>query len=106
MSHTAAPWAYCQKWQKVTTADGGQLIADIRGWGWLQKLPDGEAIQDANGRLIAAAPELLAALESITDYFTIKHRRGEGHEWQVSQYQPECVQAAIDLIARIKEESK
>lgn len=67
MSHTPAPWVYCQKWQKVTTADGGQLVADIRGWGWLQKLPDGEAIQDANGRLIAAAPDLLAALESIVE---------------------------------------
>lgn len=66
MSHTPAPWVYCQKWQKVTIADGGQLLADIRGWGWLQKLPDGEAIQDANGRLIAAAPDLLAELENLS----------------------------------------
>lgn len=65
MNHTLAPWIYCQKWQKVTTADGGQLVADIRGWGWLQKLPDGEAIQDANGYLIAAAPSLLAELENL-----------------------------------------
>lgn len=46
--------------------------------------------------------ELLAALESITEFCTIKHRKGDGHEWQVSQYQPECVQAALDLIAKVK----
>ena len=50
--------------------------------------------------------ELLVALESITDYFTIKHRKGDGYEWQVSQYQPECVQAAIDLIAKVKGDVK
>lgn len=46
--------------------------------------------------------ELLAALESITEFCTIKHRKGEGHEWRLSRYQPECVQAAIDLIAKVK----
>ena len=65
MSHTPAPWVYCKKWQKVTTADGGQLVADIRGWGWLQKLPDGEAIHDANAHLIAPPPSPLAELANL-----------------------------------------
>lgn len=65
MSHTPAPWVYCQKWQKVTTTDG-KSIADVRGWGWLQKLPDGESVQDANGCLMAAAPDLLAELENLS----------------------------------------
>lgn len=57
---------------------------------------------EANARLIAAAPELLAALESITEFCAIKHRKGDGYEWQLSQYQPEGVQAALDLIAKVK----
>lgn len=39
------------------------MIAQIRGWGHLQYLGEAEgiAIQEANGRLIASAPDLLAA---------------------------------------------
>ena len=40
------------------------LIAEVRGWGWIQYLPNPEQIQDANRDLIAAAPELYEALES------------------------------------------
>jgi hypothetical protein len=63
--HTPAPWVYCPKRQTVRTAKEHQPIADVRGWGWLQYQPNGEAIQDLNGYLIAAAPELLAALEAM-----------------------------------------
>jgi len=39
------------------------MIAEVRGWGWIQYLPNPEQIQDANAHLIAAAPELYKALE-------------------------------------------
>lgn len=69
MSHTPGPWSYENEGQTVYVGDQieGQWIAQVRGWGWLQKLKNGEAVQDANGRLIAAAPELLEALQNIID---------------------------------------
>ena len=68
-SHTPGPWSYENEGQTVYVGDQieGQWIAQVRGWGWLQKLKNGEAVQDANGRLIAAAPELLEALQNIID---------------------------------------
>jgi len=64
MKFTPGPWEYSEGMiQRV----GGNLdpVGQVRGWGWLQKLPDAEQIQDANGKLMAAAPELLQALEMI-----------------------------------------
>jgi hypothetical protein len=59
---TPGPWVYSQEDQQVhLPGDPSKLIADVRGWGWLQKLPEGAAIQNANGKIIAAAPDLLAA---------------------------------------------
>ncbi len=50
----------------------------------------------------SATKELLAALESITKNFTIKHRLNNNHEWTLSKHQPDGIQAAIDLIAKVK----
>ena len=55
--HTAGPWREDAR-QRVHCEEG--LIADVRGWGWLQHKEDGERTQDANSRLISAAPALLA----------------------------------------------
>jgi len=72
--HTPGPWAYTKEDQVVhLPGDYSKMIADIRGRGWLQKLPNGAEVQDANGKLIAAAPELLkACIEAL------KHHQG-GH---------------------------
>lgn len=67
--HTPGPWEYEPTGQTVYgISEGGCnkivetfMVANIRGWGHLQYLPNGAEIQDANGRLIAAAPDLLAA---------------------------------------------
>jgi hypothetical protein len=74
--HTAGPWTLDANPYQATiwgkTAKGDMKIADLRGWGHLVgvgglNLPAEQAaeIQDANGRLIAAAPELLEACHAI-----------------------------------------
>ena len=62
--HTPGPWSYESEGQTVYVGDQieGRWIAQVRGWGWLQKLNNGEAVQDANARLIASSPDLLEAL--------------------------------------------
>ena len=59
----------------ASTRAGEMKIADVRGWGHLtgigaMNLPvaDAEAIQDANARLIAAAPDLLSACQVVTAF--------------------------------------
>ncbi|MFA5899428.1 MAG: hypothetical protein WC829_09990 [Hyphomicrobium sp.] len=70
-AHTPGAWNYIQRGTQVWGRSVGgcrleesdHLIADIRGWGHIQYLPNGAEVQDANGRLIAAAPDLLEALK-------------------------------------------
>lgn len=45
-----------------------KIVGQVRGWGWLsKKYGDKKAfeIQKANGKLLAAAPDLLEALQSV-----------------------------------------
>jgi hypothetical protein len=73
---TPGPWRYEQTplpqvWSESVIEGGSNLekrrihIADVRGWGALQYREDGAAMQDANGLLIAAAPELLEAGQAL-----------------------------------------
>lgn len=71
MSHTPGPWRVdedgfvwgcCPGPAFMKTAHF--LVAEVRGWGYLQYRADGEQVQAANARLIAAAPELYEALEA------------------------------------------
>jgi len=71
--HTPGPW--------FTEREGSSTVyveAQIGG-GWLQEVAacgpnaNGSGEQDANARLIAAAPELLAALQSIADCCDEQH---------------------------------
>jgi hypothetical protein len=74
-AHTPGPWSADNFGLKVFTVGspyghGSMNIADVRGWGHLTgqgacALPEEVAaeIQHANARLIAAAPDLLAALK-------------------------------------------
>jgi hypothetical protein len=59
--------------------EADHLIADVRGWGHIQYLPNGAEVQDANGRLIAAAPELLEALQDMLAVHGVRweHARGD-----------------------------
>lgn len=69
--HTPAPWVYDEKRTTVLAEDRELLVANIRGWGNLQKRSDGAEIMDANGRLIAAAPELFAELLEARTYINL-----------------------------------
>lgn len=75
--HTMGPWAYDPRSGWISADNcchrGSMHVADIRGWGHLtgggmaHALPPKEAkeIQDANAKLICAAPEMLAVLKHV-----------------------------------------
>lgn len=66
--HTPKPWKYDSSGQTVRAEDDQLGIADIRGFGRLSKRHGVEAaceIMDANGRLIAAAPEMYELLKEL-----------------------------------------
>ena len=75
MSHTPGPWKVdedgfvwgcCPGPAFMKTAHF--LVAEVRGWGYLQYRADGEQIQAGNARLIAAAPELYEALVDLMGF--------------------------------------
>jgi hypothetical protein len=85
MSHTPGPWS-CDEYGNIAgpPIEGGATmkpatftVAQVRGWGHLQYRKDGAEMQDANGRLIAAAPELLAALKEC--HLELDTRQGRDH---------------------------
>jgi hypothetical protein len=61
--HTAGPWAYDRRAGAIRAADG-DTVAEV-GWGGT----DAEA--DANARLIAAAPDLLAVAQKAMHLFAL-----------------------------------
>lgn len=95
--HTPGPWRYIQRgtqiWGKSVggcqMVESEHLIADVRGWGHLQYLPDGAEVQDANGRLIAAAPDLLEALQFIIKAINYSGPHSDDHmldaEWKAKK---------------------
>lgn len=86
---TPGPWRYEQEGQKIWAKSVGgvrmeeanHMIADIRGWGHLQYLSNGEKVQDANGFLIAAAPDMYKELEEALNVFRFYqfHHASKGH---------------------------
>ena len=69
--HTPGPWMLDDYGVYISPANQPNFsIAMVRGWGYLTGSlglsgKEAEAIQLANGNLLAAAPELLAALERL-----------------------------------------
>lgn len=67
--HTPGPWA----WDfRVSVKAGGRLVALVYS---TQTNEDGETNLDDNCRLIAAAPELLLALQSLMNLFEQHEQR-------------------------------
>ncbi len=70
--HTAGPWTLENGCIWAKTKVGDMKIADVRGWGHLigvgaMNLPESKAIeiQNANGYVLAAAPELLEVVRML-----------------------------------------
>ena len=92
--HTPGPWKYHDSGSIVMTADGQMSVADIRGFGRLEKdfgLSAAIKIMDKNGQLIAAAPSLLDELRKAVEML----------ENTVDGDQPAC-QWWIDEVARLR----
>ena len=77
--HTQGPWSlhkypgHVEALNGLNCCDHDAIIADTLGHGC--NTPDLLAEQQANARLIAAAPDLLAALENLTNSL------GDDHQW-------------------------
>lgn len=68
MTHTPGPWSISD-WRHINNETGQKYIADARGGVICETYRGrGEHEMLANARLIAAAPELLAALENLLTY--------------------------------------
>ena len=63
MSHTTGPWKFEPGTKTIRSEPANYWLATMDSW-------DGAVDHEANARLIAAAPDLLAALQDITDHFS------------------------------------
>lgn len=108
--HTPGPWS-CERdpchFDTLSTVVGGdnsarkgisrQMIVDVGGWAeWRE--------QEANARLIAAAPELLAACKAVADWWH-EHEYDtvlgdDGIEISVYDSEPKMVKLARAAIAK------
>lgn len=93
--HTPGPW---KQWQStireaLTVLGGdGSIIATFDTW-----KNGAEQEQEANARLIAAAPDMLAMLERVTEAYA-EMLKNNGYTWSTA------VDSSRALIAKIKVE--
>lgn len=67
-THTPGPWKYESVSQTIRTAKENYWIASLDSW-------DGQVVpnKEADGKLIAAAPELLAAIQMTVRELALHH---------------------------------
>jgi hypothetical protein len=66
--HTPSPWRYDSYTDFVFAHGEAMIVCETRGYGYLTSVmsdDDAVAQQDANGNLIAAAPDLLTAAKAV-----------------------------------------
>lgn len=63
MNEIKYPVEYSSLGTYINDADG-KMIADVRGWGWIQKLENPEELQDSIGKAIADSINRQAPAES------------------------------------------
>lgn len=81
-AHTPGPWRYVRENGSPTT--GQHMIAGAKP-GYLAEVRDcGSGDVGANARLIAAAPELLAALQNLLSWRQTGHNGNEPWNWAES----------------------
>ena len=88
--HTPGPWGAIAHGKIITTTSARVTVATTHG-GFATDT------QEANGRLIAAAPDLLSAVEMLLR-FTIDDDRGHGIELTEGELEAEAI--AIAAIAK------
>ena len=89
--HTPGPWAYDRNQETLTGADGAHVMTLGDCW------PQGGNPNEWDAALIAAAPDLLEALEGMMSCFD----DGVGEHWSAKE-----LDAARAAIARAKGESQ
>lgn len=92
--HTPGPWATDAVGEYVFADGGSHPVAQVRGYGHYCKMfgDEEQAVNrmSANARLIAAAPELLEALESL--YSRVRKDKDAKKWWE---YEQKMARAAI-----------
>lgn len=98
--HTPGPWRVGPYPGHVESMDG-RLVAGCMGRQSAKDSDDTNAVNEANARLIAAAPELLEALEDVMERFGTQLRlQGYGRE-----FKEEMLDKARAAIAQAKGEA-
>lgn len=97
--HTAGPWRIHRHAATAVEGSNGMVVANCGGWSTTER--DGAEVmseQEANAKLVAAAPELLDALrmlyEETADYIRINNLGDVHHN--------HSMQSARDAIAKAK----
>jgi len=92
--HTPGPWFYDEDFQLVET-DDGQFLASMK---FSQSPAVGAA--EANGTLIAAAPDLLEALQELSKSFISKYIDDERSDFEIAMHRERWEAKARAAIAK------
>ncbi len=99
-THTPGPWLYAPT-GKATAPELRVVGADLAEVACTQHCFRDQAVNIANARLIAAAPELLAALKTaLAAMADLADAAGDSEEWNEGGYAHEACNQARAAIAR------